>query len=312
MNYTSLAAELGIRGFISGREYRARCPLHQDTHPSFSMNIDSGAWICFSGPNCGAGEFFRLVQLVLNCSPGEARDWIASNGKHGSVELLSQQLNDLLNPENDPDYLPDNMGWRARYNALGNKTMPLWFMERGFTWETVNHWDIRFDLVMNAIIIPVVWEGELVGTVTRNYDVSYAKYVNSKNLPRENILFGDISKGQKQIIVCEGALDTLWFWQNGFNVGGLLGSSLTDSQVDILTAYRFGEIVLALDNDEAGIAGTKKAINTLIKAGWLLPQIKVVLFPGKAGEPGYRKDANDCDPQELKELFDNRKDALLI
>lgn len=310
IEYASLAASLGVMGAIQGRELRARCPLHQDSNPSFSMNCETGTWICFSG--CGAGEFFRLVQLVLSCTPGEARDWIVSNGARTSVENLSEQLNRLLNPEDDPDYLPDDMGWRSKYTLLGNKTMPLWFLERGFTWSTINHWGIKYDPVWDSVVIPVKWKGELVGTITRNSKPEVPKYVNSRNLPRAEILFGDISTAQKEIILVEGVLDTIWLWQNGYNAGGLLGDYLTDGQVQILTDNRYGEVILALDNDQAGEKGTARAVKSLTKAGWLLPQIKVIAFPGKPGEAGFKKDAQDCDPELLDELVKSREDAFRL
>lgn len=308
IDYASLAASLGLKGFIRGREFRARCPIHDDTNPSFSLNVDTGVWICFS--QCGSGEFHRLVQLVLQCNTQEARDWILSNGRKASVEHLSEQLNNLLNPEDDPDYLPTDLGWRARYQLLNSKIMPLWFLERGFTWSTVNHWEIKYDPIWDSIVIPVKWKGELVGTITRNSHPELPKYVNSKNLPRAEMLFGDISGSRKEIILVEGVLDAIWFWQNGYNCGGLLGDSLTGGQAQVLTAYRFGEVILALDNDRAGFNGTLKAVQTLRDAGWLLPQIKVIWFPGKVGEPGYKKDAQDCDPDLLDELVNARKDVI--
>lgn len=310
--YATLVASLGVMGVIQGNELRARCPVpgHNDTNPSFSLNLERGTWICFAG--CGAGEFFRLVQLVQGCTPGEARDWISSNGKKASVQVLSEHLNNLLNPDDDPDYLPEDMGWRAKYRLLDNKIMPLWFMERGFKWSTVNHWEIKYDPVWDAVIVPVNWKGELVGTITRNKHPELPKYVNSKNLPRAEMLFGDISGVKKEIILVEGVLDAIWLWQLGYNAGGLLGDILTEGQAKFLTEMRFAEVILALDNDDAGQKGMRKALNTLRSHGWLLPQVTIIRFPGKPGEAGYKKDAQDCDPEEIDELVKTRENSLTL
>jgi DNA primase len=47
---------LGIEGKESGDEYVARCPMHaartgrEDSHPSWSINLQTGLFLCFS---CG-------------------------------------------------------------------------------------------------------------------------------------------------------------------------------------------------------------------------------------------------------------------
>jgi DNA primase len=63
-------------------EYLARCPMHQtrtgkeDRHPSFWVNGDSGAFICFS---CGyQGPFTQLVADGLGVSYTDAKMWIVS------------------------------------------------------------------------------------------------------------------------------------------------------------------------------------------------------------------------------------------
>ncbi|RYZ77787.1 MAG: hypothetical protein EOP05_00550 [Proteobacteria bacterium] len=38
--------------------WSARCPLHPDTNPSFSISIRTGLWKCHAG--CGAGDLFQL------------------------------------------------------------------------------------------------------------------------------------------------------------------------------------------------------------------------------------------------------------
>lgn len=302
-NYISLAEALGIQGYIHGSEFRARCPMHQDTNPSFSLNVETGLWICFSG--CGTGNFIRLVEVVLNASPQEAYDWVRSNGRGSSVEQISRQLGTMLgqSPILNPEQFLDD-SWYDRYNLLSGKVMPLWFLNRGFTWKTINDWDIRYDPVFDAVLIPVFWEDELVGTIARNNSKWLPKYQNSPGLPRSEILFGEISKASNEIIICEGVLDALWLWQLGYNAVALLGTFLADKQVDILRRYRFGEIILCLDNDEAGYSGTKEAIKKLTSAGWLLPQISIIRFPED------HKDAQDCDTDTFADLYLNKKGVI--
>lgn len=301
MNYSSLCIALGIQGTMSGVEFRARCPLHQDSHPSFSVNVENGLWMCHS--RCGGGDFTQLVEKVLLCSYQEAKEWIASNGQVTSVDKLSKQLGKELIPVST-NPVPKELGWRSYYDSLTSRAMPEWFLDRGFTWQTIWVWDIRYDLAQDAVVIPVKWQGAVKGIIVRPFKPApnTPKYWNSPDLPRSNLFFGEILSDRNTIIICEGVLDALWLWQNGYNAVSLLGSSISQEQVNILRSYRFGEVVLALDNDQAGKEGTKEITNRLLKGGWLLPQIKFIVFPAD------KKDPQDCSPQELAALYNNRKE----
>jgi hypothetical protein len=299
INYLLLASNMGISGFERGDELRAKCPLHSDRSPSFSLNLKNGAWICFKG--CGSGSFYSLVELVYGMNPSEARAWIESNGVSvdvtKSISELEKQLFDVVVTQE-----PKETNWKDHYLGLAQDRMSQWFLDRGITWGTINHWDIRYDMVFDAVVIPVKWQGELIGTVTRN-TMLQPRYKNSKDLPKSEILFGEINRNLNNIIVCEGAIDLLWLWQNGYNAFGLLGSELSQRQVDLLRTYRFGEIILAFDNDDAGREGSRKATSLLFKNGWMPQQITQITFPTNI------KDPNDCSPELLTRLFDQRTSA---
>lgn len=300
IDYLGLAHELNIKGTLRGEEYRARCPLHDDSNPSFSVNTESGVWICFS--KCGSGTFIELVEQVLGCNYQEAREWVESNGSRVTTTRLIGSLQNQLFPviEAADTSVP---GWVTAYESMTNEFMPQWLLDRGFTWRTINHWNLRYSPILDAVTIPVYWEEKLVGTITRNKNPNLPKYQNSPGLPRTEFLFGEISSSHRDIIICEGALDLLWLWQNGFNAMGLLGNELSLRQVQLLTNYRFGEVILALDNDEGGRYGKKKIIPQLSKH-WLPTQITEIQFPED------KKDPNDCSPELLQELYKIRKPAL--
>lgn len=299
MRYDSLCVAMGIQGAISGNEFRARCPLHDDHNPSFSVNIETGLWMCHS--RCGGGDFLQLVEKKLLCSYQEARDWVATNGRRTSVDQLSRQLAEELNQFKENIIVKIEEGWRSYYMAQTARMMPTWFLMRGFTWDTILRWGIRYDPIRDAIVLPVRWEGELLGIITRPL-IGEPKYQNSEGLPKAKIFFGEITSNRKEIIICEGVLDALWLWQLGYNAVSVFGADISQEQVNILQEHRFGEVVLAMDNDTVGIKATREVALKLTKGGWLLPQIKFIQFPeGK-------KDPQDCSAEEFSFLFENRKD----
>lgn len=303
-DYLALLRQMGVDGAVQGREYRARCPLHQDRNPSFSVNLEIGLWICHA--RCGSGDFVTLVERVMLLSYPEAKEWVESNGQKVNISSLQDQLTQLLNPF-DKTEVPVKEEWRVYYDSLPSMVMPKWFMDRGFTSHTVMYWGIKYDAAVNAVVIPVRWKEDLVGIIIRKF-TGEPKYKNSPNLPKANIFFGYILDNRKEIIICEGVLDALWLWQCGYNAVSILGDSISRRQIGILREHRFGEIILCLDNDEAGRLGQAKATQLLLEGGYLLPQVQTIRLPGyKKEDIGYKKDPQDCSPDEFLSYFQERK-----
>lgn len=300
-NWHEMAVVLGVAGVVAGDELRCRCPLHNDTRPSFSMHIRTGRWICHAG--CGQGEFSRLVELVLNCSVQAAREWVQDNGRQLAVEFISRELSQSLSRTTTEEKKVET-GWLSYYESLSNLVMPLWFLNRGLTWETIAHWGIRFDPVQDAVVFPVREEGGIAGLIIRNA-TRMPKYQNSKGLPVSKLLFTEIKPNQNLIILVEGVIDAIWLWQLGYNAASLLGHELSMDQIAIIQKQRYGEVCLGLDNDQPGRTGTRAAVAKLQKAGYLLPQISYLKYP-----TNY-KDSNDCTPEEISQAFNQRKERTL-
>ena len=54
-----------------GAQGIARCPFHDDQHPSLSINAELGVFFCHS---CGAkGELLTFESLISRCDRGTAR-----------------------------------------------------------------------------------------------------------------------------------------------------------------------------------------------------------------------------------------------
>ena len=54
-----------------GTERQALCPFHKDTNPSFSVNIETGAYICFA---CGAKGNWEQFEEHMNKKTIDARE----------------------------------------------------------------------------------------------------------------------------------------------------------------------------------------------------------------------------------------------
>ena len=95
----------------------------------------------------------------------------------------------------------------------------------------------------------------------------------------------------------EGALDTMWLNQNGYTSVALLGASFSYAQQNRLKALHPEEIVLCLDNDDAGQKAMSK-ISTCMKDSCMLSWIEL---------PEQVKDVQEIRQQTLlKQVIDNR------
>ena len=91
-----------------------------------------------------------------------------------------------------------------------------------------------------------------------------AKYRYTAGYEAKEALMGLSSvRGERTVIVVEGILDAGYLNSKGLKVVALGGTSLSVQQIKALEANGTKELILALDADEAGQAGTEKAIRLL-------------------------------------------------
>ena len=124
-----------------------------------------------------------------------------------------------------------------------------------------------YDMFSRRITFPL-WDkdGNIVGFSARVYrgEKNVSKYMNS----RDSILFKkgetlynyhnakDIAKREKKIILVEGFMDAIRLSLSGVkNVVALQGTAMTKEQIELLKKLRV-EVILCLDNDNAGLIAT--------------------------------------------------------
>jgi DNA primase len=116
------------------------------------------------------------------------------------------------------------------------------------------------------------------------------KYINTPETPlyhKSQMLFGlaqakEAIRQEKKVLVVEGEFDMISPYQAGIkNVVAIKGSALTEEQVKLL--HRFSEeILLALDEDSAGDAATRRGIQVALNEGL---NVLVVSLLGKYKDP---------------------------
>ncbi len=124
-----------------------------------------------------------------------------------------------------------------------------------------------YDMFTRRITFPL-WDkdGNIIGFSARIYrgEKDTSKYVNSREtklFKKGETLYNyhharDVAKREKQIIVVEGFMDAIRLSVNGIkNVVALQGTALTKDQISLLKKLRVN-VILCLDNDNAGEMAT--------------------------------------------------------
>lgn len=143
-------------------------------------------------------------------------------------------------------------------------------------------WSERFH---HRLIFPIQdIMGRTVGFGGRSLGSEEPKYYNSPESPvfqKRELLYGlNLTKGtvrsKEQIVLTEGYMDFLAVTQAGVdNAAATLGTALAEGQVRLIKRYA-REVVLNFDQDAAGLAAAKRAIQLLLAEGL---RIRVSVVP---------------------------------
>ena len=142
--------------------------------------------------------------------------------------------------------------------------VPDWIFDRGFTIETLKKFSCGIT-AQNGLAVPILDKDKVnVGHLIRRVDGEHPKYVYATGFKKSRVLFGQpLIKDTNMVCITEGSLDAMWLDQMGYNAVALLGASISRTQIELLKDLSIGEIVLCLDNDEAGRIGTRHCLTKL-------------------------------------------------
>ena len=243
-----------------GEERKVLCPFHDEEHPSFAVNVETGLWHCFG---CGVGgkmeDFYRIVMAV---SDNEAEDTLLA----------------YIKGEEVPGPIAPSVVEDLQRRLMQDAHALRFLQERGIANETLD--DYSVGAKGDFIALPVFSSAGYIVNI-RLHGYGKGKRKLSWETGRGSIRFypNDDFEGVDTIVLCEGELDALLARQ--FNIpawsstGGALG--LPSNALDKLAGK---QVILIYDADSAGAAGARKAVQTLA-----LSKTFVITLPEVT--PGY-------------------------
>ena len=318
----------------TGANFKACCPFHGETTPSFVVSPAKQIYHCFG---CGVGgDSIKFVMEYEKLSYPETIEKLASmynfNLDYENTEEKKQDTK-ILEEVNKyyQKLFVNNDNVKEYIHKRGISEFSIEKFEIGYapiSLDTINflksnHYNLNdaielgvidngtnglYSRFIERITFPIYSiTGRLVGFGGRTITGHNAKYVNSpqtKLFNKSRLLYGyHLAKEQiykkNQIIVCEGYLDVIMLHQAGFNTAvATLGTALTQEHLPLL---RRGEpkVILAYDGDKAGLAAAFKASVMLSQSEF---EGGVIIFAGGLDPADM---VNDGRINELNEIFSN-------
>jgi DNA primase len=277
----------------NGTHFLARCPLCGDSKKNerkrrFNLDYNNGNPIyhCF---NCDAsGSFLELYSNLNNILINEAKKQLDEYNPNYLIQRLSKRKKDKIVKEIEyedhsyvlKDCISEDENGDSEFLENIKNILKNFKVSRGMPRDFKVFYAYQGNY-SNRIILPLYDKNGLMyyfqGRAVN--DSIVPKYKNP-TLMKGNVIFNEHKFDRKKsIIAVEGLLDALSVGNQGT---AYLGSSITDEFIEKLMKLTDEDIIISVDNDEAGYKSLKKFIKKSIYS----KNVKYFIFPD-----GY----NDCD-----------------
>ena len=283
----------------NGRELRINSPFLPDTGYNFNINPAKGKchdWRGdhWAGINPRTGKlcersFLRFVQVFLNCSYQAALQNVLGDRPDGFLPAGAVTRPEPSECKEDATVaLP-----KGTQPLLGSKSQKLaarvlrWLAGRGISQELVG----RYNIMHSGLdaIWPYYEYGQLVYWQSRSSISKRFQFPDLAEGSGKEFLYGfDKAQPARYVILTEAILDSLVLDRQALAIGGAELSVRQISKLKLLGPRR--GIILALDNDRAGIEGILTNAGLLSHLGYPL----LAAIPPKLSWRGIlTKDWND-------------------
>lgn len=283
-NLDIILAALKIDFNQSSGRYFFPCPCHSsDNYNSCSIYTNTGIWRCFTR-HCEyeyRDNLFGFVSGVLKCSYDEAKKFCENviDGLDVSVD----------NPRPKPKQIDFRFKEISREKLLPfvDADIPF-YLRRGYSTEILKKYDLfickkKRNLLYGRIVFPIYNNDRtsIIGFVGRTLQpqcekcrkfhsptkkcpessfekIICEKWVNSKGLARNKLLFNywwsrDYIRESGKIILVESQGDVLKIEMADIhNSVGIFGTELSPKQAELIKQSGAKQVILCMNNDEAG------------------------------------------------------------
>ncbi len=226
------------------------------------FNLKNEFFVCW---RCGWKPTTKAIAKLIHVTEGEAREIIK---RYGGRSTLTKTQNAKI--------IMNKKGFRYPTNTTPLTALhKAYLRKRGFDPHKIEKiWGVlgtgpisQLDNVdyKNRILIPIVWQGEVVSFQTRDITGKHpAKYMacpeDREKVKHKNILYGHPSVWEKESCICvEGVFDV---WRLGRRAVATFGIKYTVPQINVL-AKKFKKVAVMFDNESQAVKQAEKLVSEL-------------------------------------------------
>lgn len=256
-------ARLGIDVVsVNGYEVQAHCPAHlqrtgrEDRNPSWWINAETGAHICFSCKFKGGLQ--SLVSYVQGIDFESADAWLGSKERN-----LSAALEKAMKPKevfHEVIHITESM--LSAFVEPPSEAL----LSRGLSPSAAKYYEVLWD-ARNENWITVIRDAhnKLMGWQEKGHTSRYFRNYPT-GVQKSLSLFGYMQFNGDEMIVVESPLDVVRLASVGI-LGGVstYGSVVSEAQFKLIKSAK--RITFAMDNDDAGLASSQSLLKACQDAG---------------------------------------------
>lgn len=288
--------------------YRGPAICHGGDNPTgLSLYKEPFVWSCWTR-SCQEEHGCDLIGLISCCKEISRKEAVILANKFlknkDSIEFVPEPKS-----TKKEDYLEEHLNQKKlNKDTVKNLSADLsYLVKRGFDERTLKRLGCglaRFGVMKDRVVFPIRdINSELIGFSGRTVNDNFYKWRNTSYKKSLNALNIDLckkfinKKNLNKIIITEGALDVARLCEAGYwNCVSILGSSIKQSQVEILKSIGMTNVVLIMDNDQAGRDSEQKNVSKLTRG---LFNVEVI-YPTK-------DDVGDMSVKEVRSMLGDIK-----
>ncbi len=327
-DFLPVLARYGVELEGRGDERKALCPFHEETKASFKVNVKKGIFHCFGCDE--RGNVLDFVAKLEGCDLREAATIVAecsgialserTAGSKGSekrpekpVEREARGRRGSGHPKKPTGASEPENGSEVVSAKSLNETLSFslrldpehpYGEERGLSPEAIEHFEMGFcerGMMKGRWCFPIHNpDGEVVAYAGRWVDEEMPNGVERYLLPPK---FGKslelfnlhraIALNAEDVTIVEGYFGAVRLHMLGVSTVALMGTSMSDKQVELLVQAGVQRITLLLDGDDAGRKACERLLPLLARKFF----VRVGVLPdGEAPD--------DCEEEVLLELVE--------
>ncbi|MBL4952117.1 toprim domain-containing protein [Neobacillus sp. YIM B02564] len=291
-----------------GKDYRWRCPIHGgDGEYNYAYDPKTRNFHCYS--RCGhIGNFVKAYQMAHQVSYEKALQDLAHwQGISLSGRRLRRPFAFTLEDKKVKEDLPASVKELPLVSAHEAKSLIPLLKHPRFSQASIERFQIKRcerGRYHHRIVFPI-WdqEGRWVGNSGRwegeNFDKKgVPKYLYTAfPFEKSHVLYGyHLVLNSPFWILHEGVTDTIQAFEYGFGTVSVLGSSLSEEQIELIRK-KPKPVIIGFDGDDAGRNAAKRAIQSLMDKH--MPIDGIMVFP-------EGKDPGSVSKEEYVRIFTDR------